>query len=128
MNKHSTVNTALLDEMRSRGARLLTRTATVATLHWLFSSNRTPAPDCDTYNRYPESDHLIAMKRGHAYQVPLRDGNGQVIAYDKLKSIFETISKQAPNDINWVGILTADHRDKWANVRRWDVLGARQAN
>lgn len=88
----------------------------VATVYWLFSSNRTPALGCDGYDRFPESDYIVAMRRGHAYKIPLTSNNGQTIAYDKLKNVFEAITQQTPKETNWTSLLTTANRDEWAKV------------
>lgn len=85
-------------------------------MHWLFSSNRKPVLDCDHYERFPESDHLVAMKNGHAYKIPLKDDSGQVVTYEKLKSIFQMIIEQSPGEANWASIFTTANRDDWAKV------------
>lgn len=118
-NKHWTVSKLALPlkhDENSFSVDLLTRLNIVATVYWLFSSNRTPALGCDGYDRFPESDYIVAMKRGHAYKIPLKDHNGQTIAYDKLKSIFEAIIQQTPEETNWTSLLTTANRDEWAKV------------
>lgn len=89
----------------------------VATVYWLFSSNRTPALGCDGYDRFPESDYIVAMRRGHAYKISLTGRDGQTIAYDKLKNVFEAIVQQTPEETNWTSLLTTANRDEWAKVR-----------
>ncbi|KAL6899961.1 polyketide synthase [Trichoderma evansii] len=89
----------------------------MATVYWLFSSNRTPALGCDGYDRFPESDYIVAMRRGHAYKIPLTSNNGQTIAYDKLKNIFEAITQQTPKETNWTSLITTANRDEWAKAR-----------
>lgn len=88
----------------------------MATVYWLFSSNRTPALGCDGYDRFPESDYIVAMKRGHAYKIALTGHNGQTVTYDKLKNIFEAIVQQTPEENNWTSLLTTANRDEWAKV------------
>lgn len=92
------------------------RVNVVATVYWLFSSNRTPALGCDGYDRFPESDYIVAMRRGHAYKIPLTSHSGQTLAYDKLKNIFEAIIQQTPKETNWTSLLTTANRDDWARV------------
>ncbi|KAL7941128.1 putative polyketide synthase [Trichoderma barbatum] len=89
----------------------------MATVYWLFSSNRTPAIGCDGYDRFPESDYIVVMKRGHVYKIPMRDLNGQVVAYNKLVSIFQAISQHTPEGTNWTSLLTTANRDEWAQAR-----------
>ena len=87
----------------------------MATVYWLFSSNRTPALDCDGYDRFPDSDYIVVMKRGHVYNVPM-NCSGHAVTYGKLASIFEEISQHTPEGINWASILTTANRDDWARV------------
>ncbi|KAL7894249.1 polyketide synthase [Trichoderma sp. SZMC 28014] len=98
----------------------------MATVYWLFSSNRTPAFGCDGYDRFPESDYIIAMKRGHAYKIPLTGHNGQTVTYDKLKNIFEAIAQQTPEETNWTSLLTTANRDEWAKARD-EILSASES-
>lgn len=88
----------------------------VATVHWLFSSNRTPAPGCDQYDRFPKSDYIVVMKNGHAYKAQMKDSSGQTIKYEHLRSVFQEIAQTAPEDTNWASILTTANRDEWAMV------------
>jgi hypothetical protein len=88
----------------------------VATVYWLFSSNRTPALGCDGYDRFPDSDYIVIMRRGHAYKVPLKRHGGQAITYEKLKNIFAVILQQTLDETNWASILTTANRDEWAQV------------
>ncbi|PON28957.1 beta-ketoacyl synthase domain-containing protein [Trichoderma gamsii] len=98
----------------------------MATVYWLFSSNRTPALGCDGYDRFPESDYIIAMKRGHAYKIPLTGHNGQTVTYEKLKNVFEAIVQQTPEETNWTSLLTTANRDEWAKARD-EILSASQS-
>ncbi|PNP47787.1 hypothetical protein THARTR1_10472 [Trichoderma harzianum] len=96
----------------------------MATVYWLFSSNRTPALGCDGYDRYPESDYIVVMKRGHTYKVPMRGVNGEVVAYNKLVSIFQAISQHSPEETNWTSLLTTANRDEWAWARDEIIMGS----
>ncbi|KAM0251871.1 hypothetical protein ACHAQJ_007984 [Trichoderma viride] len=98
----------------------------MATIYWLFSSNRTPALDCDGYDRFPDSDYIAVMRRGHAYKVPLKHHSGQAIAYEKLKNIFEAILQQTPAETNWASILTTANRDEWTRARD-DIMAGSQS-
>lgn len=101
---------------------ILTSHTIVATVHWLFGTNRTPALNCDHHEPFPESDYLVIMKHGHAYKVPLRDHNGQVVTYEKLTSIIQTIAQQSPDGTNWASIFTTANRDDWAKVSTYIYL------
>ncbi|KAL7917758.1 hypothetical protein ACQKWADRAFT_331646 [Trichoderma austrokoningii] len=98
----------------------------MAIVYWLFSSNRTPALGCDGYDRFPGSDYIVAMKRGHAYKIPLTDSNRQTISYDKLKNTFEAIVQQTPEETNWTSLLTTANRDEWAKARE-EILSESQS-
>ncbi|KAK6447202.1 hypothetical protein FP744_10003452 [Trichoderma asperellum] len=98
----------------------------MATVYWLFSSNRTPALGCDGYDRFPESDYIVAMRRGHAYKISLTGRDGQTIAYDKLKNVFEAIVQQTPEETNWTSLLTTANRDEWAKARD-EILSGSQS-
>ncbi|RYO86478.1 hypothetical protein DL763_006670 [Monosporascus cannonballus] len=60
---------------------------------------------------------LSPWRNGHAYKIPLRERDGQVVSRGKLKAIFRVIIEQAPADINWLSILTTANRDVWAQAR-----------
>ncbi|KAB5577906.1 putative polyketide synthase [Coniochaeta sp. 2T2.1] len=99
----------------------------MATVTWLFGTNRTPALGCDRMDRFPESDHVVVMKRGHAYKVPLQEPGGQVLSAEKLELIFETISGLIPEETNPACVLTTANRDEWAETRE-QVKATNQAN
>ncbi|RFU79325.1 polyketide synthase [Trichoderma arundinaceum] len=100
----------------------------MATVYWLFSSNRTPALGCDVYDRFPDSDYIVAMKRGHAYKIPLKSHSGQALEYEKLKSVFQTISRHTPDETNWASILTTANRDEWARTRDEIMAGSQDGH
>ncbi|KAI5460632.1 putative polyketide synthase [Mariannaea sp. PMI_226] len=99
----------------------------MATVHWLFSSNRTPALGCDRYDRFPDSDYLVAMKNGHAFKIPINEKNGHILSFEKLACVFRKISEETPGDTNWASILTTANRDDWAKVRE-EVMAYSESN
>ncbi|KAB5535379.1 hypothetical protein GE09DRAFT_1143586, partial [Coniochaeta sp. 2T2.1] len=57
-------------------------------------------------DRFPDSDHVVVMKRGHAFKVPLRESGGQVLSAEKLELIFEPILDLTPVETNPACVLT----------------------
>ncbi|RYP50467.1 hypothetical protein DL768_004019 [Monosporascus sp. mg162] len=96
-------------------------------VYWIFNTNRTPVLGRDSVDRWPGNDYIVAMRNGHAYKIPLRERDGQVVSRGKLKAIFRVIIEQAPADINWLSILTTANRDVWAQARD-EVITASTSN
>ena len=85
------------------------------TYQFLFNTCREPHLEEDQIIKYPNDDYMVVLRHGHAYRVNLRGDSGTV-SFRSLKGIFEDIIAQTPQETPWVGILTADQRDKWAKV------------
>jgi hypothetical protein len=81
---------------------------------WLFNTCREPHIGVDVTIKYPSSDVMVVMYRGHFFKVELRE-NGQTISHSRLKATFETILNTVKDD-SWVSLLTTNERDNWAKV------------
>lgn len=88
----------------------------VATIHWLFGSNRTPALGCDRVESFPESDYFVAMNRGHMYKVGLETAKATTADFESLRSTFLQILQETPRETSYVSVLTSADRDEWAKV------------
>ncbi|PGH11972.1 hypothetical protein AJ79_04559 [Helicocarpus griseus UAMH5409] len=84
---------------------------------WFFNATREPQPVEDKMTKYPGNDYLVAFRRGHAYKIPLRRGN-EPVSYQSLKTTFQTIIDAEQKEDSWVGVLTTDVRDSWADIRQ----------
>lgn len=82
---------------------------------WFFNSTREPGNTQDTMKQYPGNDYLVAFRRGHAYKISLRNGNDD-ISFPALRDTFQGILDADKMPESWVGVLTQDRRDRWANV------------
>ncbi len=85
------------------------------TYQFLFNACREPHVEEDQIVKYPSEDYIVVLKHGHAFRVNLRDDSG-IISFRSLKGIFEGIIAAAPQEMSWIGVLTADQRDRWAKV------------
>ncbi|KAL1957332.1 hypothetical protein VTO42DRAFT_6121 [Malbranchea cinnamomea] len=84
---------------------------------WFFNATREPRLDEDKMVKYPGNDYLVAFRRGNVYKVPLREGDHPA-SYDSLLGAFEAIVNGEQKAESWVGVLTADGRDSWAEIRQ----------
>jgi hypothetical protein len=82
---------------------------------WLFNSFREALPGIDEMRKMPSENYIAVLRRGHLFKVNLTDEQGQHVPFAKLESTFQAILDKVHDD-SWVGILTADERDSWAEV------------
>ncbi|PGH16655.1 hypothetical protein AJ80_05157 [Polytolypa hystricis UAMH7299] len=85
--------------------------------NWFFNATRKPCLQEDKMMKFPGNDYLVAFRRGHVYKIPLHDAHGPV-SYHKLKGMFQGILDTSQKPVSWAGVLTADGRDSWAQVRK----------
>lgn len=85
-------------------------------ISWLFNSNKTPVQGCDRVDRYPGNEYIVAMRRGHVFQIPLREEDGLLVPQAKLIATFQAILETPLETQNWAPMLTTDNRDEWAKV------------
>eukprot|EP00054_Salpingoeca_dolichothecata_P012164 m.67518 g.67518 ORF g.67518 m.67518 type:complete len:605 (+) comp19812_c0_seq3:416-2230(+) len=84
----------------------------------IFSNSRIPKPGCDEQLKFSpaESNHMIVMRNGHFYQLPLTD-NGQTFSIGQLTNMFEQVLAASTNKRPLeVGTLTSANRDHWAEA------------
>lgn len=82
---------------------------------WFFNATREPGEQIDAMRKYPGNDYLVAFRRGHAYKIPLINGN-EATSYVALRDTFQCILDAEEKPEAWVGVLTQDLRNNWANV------------
>lgn len=84
-------------------------------LYWLFNAVRQPRKRVDQILRSPGHSHLIAMRHGHLYKVPVAVCS-EVPLYPRLRAAFGEVLARSQNRVTSVSVLTADARDTWAEV------------
>ncbi|OCL04357.1 hypothetical protein AOQ84DRAFT_416453 [Glonium stellatum] len=84
---------------------------------WFFNATREPRAGKDETVKYPGNDYLVAFRHGHVFKIVLRDGNGPT-PFHALKAAFQKILNSEKKLASWVGVLTADSRDSWAEIRQ----------
>ncbi|KAI1172560.1 hypothetical protein F4777DRAFT_561071 [Nemania sp. FL0916] len=88
------------------------------TVHWIFNAHRTPAIGCDRMDRWPGNDHIIVMRRGHVFKVPLQGSGNTVLTPGQLATIFDSIlAHPAQAEVNRACLFTTAQRDEWATTR-----------
>ncbi|KAJ8061328.1 hypothetical protein OCU04_010391 [Sclerotinia nivalis] len=83
---------------------------------WFFNATREPGNPKDFMRRYPGNDYMIAFRRGHAYKISVPDLD-EVTSYSALRDAFQNILDADQKSESWVGVLTQDTRDRWADLR-----------
>lgn len=83
---------------------------------WFFNATREPGNPKDFMRRYPGNDYLIAFRRGHVYKISVPDLD-EVTSYSALRDAFQNILDGDQKPESWVGVLTQDTRDRWAELR-----------
>ncbi|RAK95950.1 uncharacterized protein BO80DRAFT_244580 [Aspergillus ibericus CBS 121593] len=85
--------------------------------HWQFNACRVPQKGLDRIEKYSfaEHSHIAVFRRGHAFAVPLVDGDG-FLPVEALQARFQTIL-DLPLEASALSLLTADGREQWAEHR-----------
>lgn len=87
----------------------------------LFSTCRIPIKNRDESIKFGprESTHIIVARNNQFYEVNVHNEKGEPLHKDDIKILLENVVRQSDSGSNVapVGLLTADHRDKWADVR-----------
>ena len=82
---------------------------------YLFNSCREPHLGEDQIRKYPNSDHIVVLRYGHAFKIPL-SGLSSNTSFKVMFDMYERIVKTTPKDICWTSFMTACDRDLWARV------------
>ena len=85
-------------------------------LDWLFNACREPLRTMDRVQKHQSNNHMIVLRRGHAFKVFLEEG-GQPVRHTQLRDVFEKILQISVREMPSVATLTADERDSWAELR-----------
>lgn len=82
---------------------------------YLFNACREPKAGLDVMHQYSRNDYFVVLRRGHVYEVDFEELDNYT-QQERLKSIFEAILDASPENVDWLGLLTADDRRSWAKV------------
>ena len=93
------------------------RPLTMELYNWIFNTVREPLLGSDEMHQFKGHDHIVVFRRGRAFKVELRE-DGVNTPYAHLRDTFEEIilAVHDEDELELVGVLTADDRDKWAKV------------
>lgn len=80
----------------------------------LYNTCRLPAVGVETVEKH-SGDYYVVLRLGRVFKVPLIE-RGENVSFEKMKSFIEAILHQVQGEKSWVGILTSDERDSWAEV------------
>ncbi|KIX01225.1 uncharacterized protein Z518_08950 [Rhinocladiella mackenziei CBS 650.93] len=83
----------------------------------LFSACREPRDGLDVFEAHPGNDFFIILRRGHAFKIEFRqvlDDN----LFDLLRTSFTEILNTDLKEVDWLGILSGEHRTLWAKNYR----------
>ncbi|RJE19312.1 polyketide synthase [Aspergillus sclerotialis] len=81
---------------------------------WLFNAYRTPALGQDSQEKWESLNHLVAMRNGNAFKIPLLVGE-RPASVDELTLTFQQVIQLGDSmQASAVGVLTNDNRDTWS--------------
>jgi hypothetical protein len=81
---------------------------------YLFNTTRIPKVKADLFERYQNHNYFVIFRRGHAFKVEYDDSDP--MSHHRLEAVFQAILNTTLDGVDWLGILTADHRVSWALV------------
>ena len=85
-------------------------------LNWIFNATREPHVGVDQVRKYPGSEFMVVLRRGHIFRVDLFKDDERVTV-EALEVVFDEILEQADEHKTLPATLTAGDRDGWAKVR-----------
>jgi acyl transferase domain-containing protein/NADPH:quinone reductase-like Zn-dependent oxidoreductase/acyl carrier protein len=83
------------------------------TLKWMFHVCQEPRKELDHVRKYPSSNNIVVMRRGHLYQVAVREEDG----FTPLTALFADLIASSEQALPAVSVLTSKVRDDWAELR-----------
>ena len=84
----------------------------------LFHSTREPRKGQDVIVKHSPSRHVVVLRRGRFYSMPILKENGEIVdASTLLVSLKSIIDDPSPAPEYPVAALTTTHRDRWAALR-----------
>ena len=93
------------------------RPLTMELYNWIFNTVREPRLGSDEMHQFKGHNHIVVLRRGHVFKVELQE-DGVIVPYAHLRDTFEEITQVVhdEDELELVGVMTADDRDKWAKV------------
>jgi len=79
----------------------------------LFSACREPRAELDVFEAHPGNDFFVALRRGQAYRVEFASLNDDQM-FGQLEATFASILEIRLEGVDWLGILSGEHRTTWA--------------
>lgn len=96
----------------------------------LLQSTRIPLPQLDIIRRYPDSKHVVVLRRGRFYCFDVLDHDGNLFEpHYYLKSIQYILDHKPKGESSGIGVFTSESRDVWSEMRAHlvDHLGNEEA-
>ncbi|GMT33914.1 hypothetical protein PFISCL1PPCAC_25211 [Pristionchus fissidentatus] len=88
----------------------------------LFGTDRIPRKGKDEIRYGADAEtparHAVVFRNGHAFQMDVVDSNGEPLSIDMLRQQLEEVVHHSEHrHLHALGLMTAEKRDKWAEVR-----------
>eukprot|EP00795_Rhopilema_esculentum_P002490 gene2490-18153_t len=84
----------------------------------LFNSTRIPLKEKDSLESFPADRHILVIRNGHFFTFDLLKQDGSVVSKDEIYANLKAVVEQsAAKNENSCGVLTAEERDYWAELR-----------
>ncbi|KAF3395631.1 Compactin diketide synthase mokB [Talaromyces pinophilus] len=83
------------------------------TLQWIFHTVQVPTEGGDKVRKYPPSNNIVVMRRGHFFQVTVQEQDGVA----ELAALFNQLIALSEQPVPPVSVLTSKERDDWAALR-----------
>lgn len=80
----------------------------------VFGTCRIPCQGEDQLKFWPNSKHVVVICRNHFYKLPVYSSSGEILHPEVLRCQLLSIWESEPVYGCPIGILSSDHRDKWA--------------
>ncbi|KAF5291723.1 hypothetical protein FQR65_LT11417 [Abscondita terminalis] len=81
----------------------------------IFGTIRVPRPEVDDIQYYPDSEHIVVVHKNHYFKLQLFL-NGCPLSEKQIYQQLDCIVKKSTIKAPPIGILSADHRDLWAQI------------
>ncbi|KAF5291721.1 hypothetical protein FQR65_LT11415 [Abscondita terminalis] len=81
----------------------------------IFGTIRVPRPEVDDIQYYPDSEHIVVVHKNHYFKLQLFL-NGCPLSEKQIYQQLDCIVKKSTIKAPPIGILSADHRDLWAQA------------
>ncbi|KAK8061794.1 hypothetical protein PG994_008160 [Apiospora phragmitis] len=94
------------------------------TLQWLFHTTQVPGLEIDQARKYPSSNNIVVLRRGHMYEIAVHEQDGYASLTRLFADLIQSSEKQAAAPA--VSVLTSKRRDEWAGLRS-QLLGVGDA-